>query len=350
MIELRHDSLVFSFPEVHESARLTIHPQRTLRIPDDDGDYPLPPGLGRFPLRHVDDFAARVPEKWMEQGGIMFPMYQSEAMWLRFGSERDRERDVDYPFAVKIATGKVNAVSGKTWKNGVNRTPQDYVVVPMQPWLDGYCVKKGIIRQFVAMPLGSGYSAEEQITGKPEHGGLQILAYPMKREVYEKRFPKREAREDIVRFKIAEPHHMVCDAAPRFDMGLAPGGRMKQEIYRDLFKMADWDLDHSSRCFIHIANSMVWHSITGEAPPTTPFTAEEYTRAGFPWFEWYNDTSKALQGSGVLAGMKSVAQLGKEKGDVPLPENQPVDPNNVVRLRKGPRPGQVREWNEPANV
>ena len=48
------------------------------------------------------------------------------------------------------------------------RDPQNYVVVPGQPWLDGYCVEKGIIRQFVAMPLGQGYSVEEQLTGEPE--------------------------------------------------------------------------------------------------------------------------------------------------------------------------------------
>src|SRR4051794_108514 len=53
VIELRHDALVFSFPELHGDARLEIDFQRTLRIPDDDSAYPLPPGLGRFPLRHV---------------------------------------------------------------------------------------------------------------------------------------------------------------------------------------------------------------------------------------------------------------------------------------------------------
>ena len=40
------------------------------------------------------------------------------------------------------------------------------------------------IRQFVAMPLGEGFTAEEQITGKAEHGGLQIIVYPMKHEAY----------------------------------------------------------------------------------------------------------------------------------------------------------------------
>ena len=59
MIELKHDSLVFSFSEVHPDAQLTINFQRTLRIPDDGKDYPLPPGLGQFPMKHVDDY----PEK-----------------------------------------------------------------------------------------------------------------------------------------------------------------------------------------------------------------------------------------------------------------------------------------------
>ena len=232
--------------------------------------------------------------------------------------------------------------SGETWRDGLNRRPQDYVVVPEQPWLDGYCVEKGVIRQFVAMPLGSGYTAEEQVTGAAEHGGLQILAYPMKREVYEQRFPKRSEEEPRA-WRCMES--VACAAPPAPDMGLAPGGRMEQEIFEDPYNVADWDLDSGSRCFIHIANSMVWRSITGENPPTTPPTAEEYTRAGLPWFKWYDDGNKALAGAGVLAGMKSIAQLGNEKGDVPLPENEPVTPAAIVKLRKGLKPGQVREWN-----
>ena len=42
MIQLESNELVFAFPDVHESARLEINFQRTLRIPDDGEDYPLP--------------------------------------------------------------------------------------------------------------------------------------------------------------------------------------------------------------------------------------------------------------------------------------------------------------------
>ena len=168
MIELKHDSLIFSFSEVHPKAQLSINFQRTLRIPDDGKDYPLPPGLGQFPIKHVDDYSEKVPSLWIQHGGVMLPMYQSEALWLNFNSEYLHEHGTPYPFAIKVATGKINAVTGNNWSDGLKRSPQDYMVSPEQPWLDGYCVEKGFIRQFVAMPLGAGYSAEEQITGEAE--------------------------------------------------------------------------------------------------------------------------------------------------------------------------------------
>jgi hypothetical protein len=332
MIELKRDSLVVSFPEVHRDARLELNFQRTLRIPDDDGTYALPPGLGRFPLRHVDDFSKRVPEAWLRRGGVMLPMYQSEALWIAFSSPNG------YPFAVKVAAGKINAVTGDAWDKGLKRDPQDYLSLPDQPWLDGYCVGRGVIRQFVAMPLGSGYSAEEQITGEAEHGGIQIVVYPLKAAAWQERVRGFVMRDEGPRY-VTETLSMMSAA----DMGLAPGGRMEQEIYDDPHRFEDWDLEHGSRCFVHLANSLVWRSITGENPPTTPPTAEEYTRAGLPWFEYYAADLTALEGSDTLKNVKSVSQLGAEKGDNPLPENESVTPKNVKVLRAGLKPGQVRE-------
>ncbi len=125
------------------------------------------PGLGRFPIRHVDDFARQVPTEWLKRGGVVLPMYQSEAMWLLFDSDSIEERCAEYPFAVKIAAGKRCAVSGEAWREGLQRDPQDYLVIPKQPWLDGFVVEKGIIRQFVAMPLGSGYTLKNRSRAEP---------------------------------------------------------------------------------------------------------------------------------------------------------------------------------------
>jgi hypothetical protein len=337
MITLESDRLVFSFPELHKDARLDIAFQRTLRIPDDDRTYPLPPGLGRFPLRHVDDFGARVPEDWRPRGGVMLPMFQSEAMWLGFA------RLSDYPFAVKVATGKINAVDGKPWASGLAREPQNYLATPPQPWLDGYCVAKGVIRQFVAMPLGEGYTAEEQITGEAEHGGIQIVAYPMKQELYEEW--RRRQEEESERIYPAAPRMAQArfSVAPAPGMGLAPGGRMRQHIYDDKHGLDAWDQAHGSRCFVAIANSLSWRAITGEAPPSLPPTARDYAKAKLPWFDYYAD-APAVEGAGVLANLLSVVGMGKKKGETPLPENEPADASVVVPLGPGkPGPRPVRE-------
>lgn len=339
MIELHADNLAVSFPELPGQPRLTIDFQRTLRIPDDGKDYPLPPGLGSFPLRHLDDHASRVPASWLKRGGVLLPMWQSEALWLGFDSGYIADRETDYPFALKVATGKISAITGASWQRGLSRNPQDYLVVPEQPWLDGYCVQKGIIRQFVAMPLGEGYSVEEQLTGEAEFGGMQIEVFPMRAEVFERRFPLISRRE-LPAFSVRE--RCCCEeSAP--GMGLAPGGRMRQEIYEDPFSIHDWDTEHSSRCFIHLVNSATWQAITGQRPPSQPPTARDYTQAGYPWFDYYDSELKALDGSKTLAAVKTVKEKAEAKRAAPLPENETVSVTNIVNLRAGLKSNQVRE-------
>jgi hypothetical protein len=330
MVELIHDTLVFSFPDVHPQARLRVTFQRTLRIPDNGKTYPLPPGLGAFPLKHVDDFAKEVPPAWASHGGVMFPMYQSEALWVLFGSDWIGENRTEYPFAVKIAAGKINAVTGQPWSNDLHARPQDYAVVPDQPWIDGFAVAKGVIRQFVAMPLGSGYSAEEQITGVGEHGGLQILVSPMKRAEFDWRFPRRAA---VSRLDMMMPAAPVPTGSHGAAMGLAPGGRMKQEIYEDPYGLDAWDTSARGRCFAHLVNSLVWEAITGAKPPTPPLTAGQYAKHNLPWFDYYGE-GRALDGGQELQRLRSVIEVAQQKGDVPLPENKDVTPASVVSLRR----------------
>ena len=118
---------------------------------------------------------------------------------------------------------------------------------------------------------------------------------------------------------------------------------MRQEIYDDSHAFKDWDTAHSSRCFVHIANSLVWSSITGSQPPYPPPTASTYTDAGLPWFDYYAEDETAVEGSKELARMQSVTKAGEAKGDVPLPENETVTPENVVVLREKSPKDQVRE-------
>ena len=315
-MELRNDQIIFRFPEVHEDAELAIEFQRTLRIPDDNRRYPLPPGLGKFPLSRVDDYPDNLPETWSEHGGVFLPMYQAEALWINFRA--------DYPMAVKIAAGKVNAVTGEAWQEELSGEPQDYLVVPGQLWLDGFCVQKGLIRQFVAMPLGEGYTVEEQLTGEAEHGGLQIAVYPMKTSIYEERL-----RQRLERLKDSK-------ISPRGspDMGLAPGGLMRQEIYEDEHGIDAWDASTGSRCFAHIVNSVQLLHLTGCQPPSKPPTAQDYTNARLPWYDCYGGDLKALEGAKKLVELDSVASVKLKKGEGFLPDNDPVTPAVVKRLNR----------------
>jgi hypothetical protein len=172
-----------------------------------------------------------------------------------------------------------------------------------------------------------GYSIEEQITGRPEYGGLQIQVYPMRPEIYEQTVKPELLAE---RFSL---HAAICRSP---DMGLAPGGQMRQEIYRDNFGFDVWDRNHSSRCFVHLCNSLVWQSITGQCPPYPPPTAKAYSDAGLPWFDFYRDDVEVLGGSKTLARLKSVSQMSASKSDHALPENNTpkLAADQVIQLRK----------------
>lgn len=277
----------------------------------------------------------------------MMPLYQAEAMWISFGGGGWRPQG--YPCAIKIAAGKINAVSGKPWKPGLDDTERDYIVVPEQPWLDGFCIAKDVIRQFVAMPLGSGYTVEEQLTGNAEHGGVQIIVYPMKKERYAAILREREnaqLRHRTVLSALRAPAAVSEDAA----MGLAAGGRMKQEIYADHYGLHAWDQSVSSRCFVTLVNAAQWHEITGRVPPTKPPTAADYSKAGLPWFDYYAADLETLAGAPELALVKSVAEMAAEKGDDPLGTDGEFNPAPVIGLGPGrphpevrPQKRQVRE-------
>ncbi|MDY0227149.1 MAG: hypothetical protein RBR38_10000 [Desulfomicrobium apsheronum] len=317
MVSLTKNTLEFSFPDVSSLAHCSIEFQRTLRIPDDNRKYPLPPGLGAFPLLHVEDYAKTAPATWRERGGVFLPMYQAEALWINFQGY--------YPCAVKIAAGKINAITGESWRNELSAKPQDYVVIPKQPWLDGFSVGKGLIRQFVAMPLGQGFTAEEQLTGKADIGGIQISVFPMKKEVHQKLFPPVE--DSGIRFCL---NQSVCEESAT--MGLAPGGLVHQEIFEDEYGIEVWDATEMARCFVHLANSEQYLDITGHVPPTEPPTAKQYTNAGMPWFDYYAADQKALQGAKALAELDSIAAKVVKYGKKFLKGNDPVNPTRIVSL------------------
>ncbi|TDL20732.1 ubiquitin-domain-containing protein [Rickenella mellea] len=132
--------------------------------------------MGAFPIYNVADFADRLPKSVVAKGGVFISMYQREAMWMSF---KTLPLDTS-ACAVKVSVGGINALTGYP-QNSPGNAKQDYLAVKGtdgQLWLDGISVSPGVVRQFVAMPLGQGYTVENQVTGKEDVGGLQIDVFP----------------------------------------------------------------------------------------------------------------------------------------------------------------------------
>ena len=315
-----------------EVGGLTVTFHRTLRLPEDGKTHALPPSLGAFPLLRVDDYKEKVPEAWREHGGIFLPLYQREALWLGF-------RQADKPRALKVAAGKVNAVSGAPWSETLEaRSEPDYMVAPPQPWLDGFNVGKGVIRQFVAMPLGMRYTVEAQVTGEEKVGGLQLIVFAPKpggKADIEMIIRTTGGYKDCSEYMLSESTSMDSMGSQRrlmrsAEMGLAEGGRMKQKIYEDPYGVEAWEAA-GERCFVHIVNSELWKEITGEDAPATPVSAHSYAAHGYPWFDLYDEHVPAIDGSSVLAGVKTVSEKDAAHGFEGQQDDTPIDEKNIKK-------------------
>ena len=110
-------------------------------------------------------------------------------MWIKFESGR--------PFVIKVYAGGINAISGEPGIENMEtlarrkklleegRPIQDYVVVGSKQcsqWLDGAATNNGRVMQFVATPLGRGYSVEAQMTCQTSVSDLQFEVMPTKRK------------------------------------------------------------------------------------------------------------------------------------------------------------------------
>jgi hypothetical protein len=134
-------------------------------------------------------------------------------MWMNTSSTQ--------PFIINIYVGGVNAVSGEpareTTTTAMRRLKlmeakkniQDYLVTPKQLWLDGIASSDGTVRQFVAMPLGKGYSVEAQVTGEELIGGLQFQITPSKLLPKPKPFKFNPSNFTVKEKPAGTPHYDV---------------------------------------------------------------------------------------------------------------------------------------------
>ncbi|MDX2082077.1 MAG: hypothetical protein SFU53_14930 [Terrimicrobiaceae bacterium] len=317
--------------------------ERTLRLPDDGKVYPLPAGLGSFPIRPVDHYTSTAPAEWIEQGGVLLPMYQGEAFWMSF--------QAGIPTALKITCGSVNALTGDPDHGALSSTPQNYLTLPDQPWLDGFQVSSGVVRQFVAVPTGAGLSASEQLAPERLSHGMVIEAIPLKAEQL---LPDLlEEHEDdvfdrVMRRLLGDWDHRSTALyarlrAPSASLGVGGGGKIQQEIYEDPHGVDAWNQADSIRVCVHICNSALWRAITHENPPHPPFTPEEYRRKGIPWFDFYRDDLEPLPETKKMASLKSVDEVAHAP-NASVHSGEVIEPGLVIQYGNTRRPEAVRQW------
>lgn len=303
---------------IHIGDRFSLSLQRTLRIPDDDQTYPLPPGLGRFPIRASSAFPDRAPPAWLAKGAFFAPVYRREAMWISFNAAPWK------PTAVKVGLGGVNAVSGAVLAAQLATGPQDYLVCPPQLWLDGINGGHGFVRQFVATELGMGWTVEAQVSGSEVMGGLQLIAYEPNPGKFPDVAPPPRPGRQVMRG--------LGQQADR-RMGLAAGGKMSQKIYPDPHGPETWDQGVWASVFIHLISPGQYSAITGEAPPPTPIDAATYTAHGFPWFELYDEGMGDLAPQDALAQVRSLAELSRDDHDPDREATIRIDQQKIHRIR-----------------
>ncbi|KAH8818840.1 hypothetical protein DL96DRAFT_1431116, partial [Flagelloscypha sp. PMI_526] len=327
---------------------------RTLRVPDDATSYALPAGLGTFPLLKAQDYPNSIPDYISQRGGYIMPLFQREAMWISIAGAS---------CAIKISVGGINAITGGKQNEEAPKGMQDYVVGGRQPWIDGIATEPGVVRQFVAMKLGHGYTIEEQLSDTT-HGGIQIDVFPtLAGSVTFHHNTSRLAIDkspndlniklggiitlsttfvptlrDLVRFATPNPvlnvsyrenqpseastsssmrifiktltgKSVTLATLPDARMGIAAGGKISQKIYEDIQSPLMYDDDDPSRAFIHTVSTAAWEMITGVVCPLTPITPALYKAYKYPWFALYDEHLPTVQPSGNFNNVQSVRQL-----------------------------------------
>lgn len=287
-------SIIVEHDEVRVGPDFSLTLQRTLRVPSDGERYPLPPGLGRLPIR------------WLKGAGWCVPLHRREALWLAFDGVDER------PTAVQVGAGRVNAVSGGEWTEGLTGHPQNYVVVPDQLWLDGINAGDGFVRQFLGVPLGEGLTVDSHVGAGREVGALQLRVFAADPARVP---PKPPARNTTV----------MAGA-----MGVGAGGQVLQRIHPDPNGTDAWDRATATEVVLRLVAAEDWSALAGEPPPPTPIDAAAYTAHGLPWFELYDEDQGDLPAAAGLAVVDPV-------DDLPGDRSPKVGPEHVQPLHKSRR-------------
>ncbi len=99
-----------------------------------------------------------------------------------------------------------------------------------------------------------------------------------------------------------------------WEMGLAAGGGIHQEIYED-FNPQIWNWKKSMFVNVQLLNTVIFERITGLKAPACPISPRDYIQGRLPFYHIIQ--SSLIEGSSVLKGIRSVGQIDSSI-DIPI--------------------------------
>ena len=282
---------------------------RTVRVADGQAASNLPPNLGTMRTYNVKDYKDKCPESW-EEDGVFVALHETEAMWMGFYSTK--------PVAMLIGAGGINAINGG--KLGTKLETDNYIVVPPQPWLDGWKGEDGTVCQFVSTAYkgGEGLTVGEQLIGaESKTGGIGIAVFESKEPLSAKNKPVETWGSSAYGSTLTMSMSGICASglhlnssaqtsmrsmARSFDeMGVGKGGKIKQKIYPDPHGLEVWKDKPVAMSVIYLVNAETAEEITGEKVDK-PVISEAYDGK---WFGLKDADEPDVPGSSKFVGLKS---------------------------------------------
>lgn len=271
---------------VHMEAFAGVRLQRALRLPKGTPPYNSVRSDSFHIPRTINEHCNDPGLDWfMRSGEYVICTHSSESVTLEFLSP------FAYPFAVVVSIGGLDALTGGEQIGTLSRTPQNYITLPCQNWLDAWLAPSGGTYDFTAPDPGLPDSDGLYRPFEDERDRITLGFIPMKAEAF-----SRYCKE--VDNNAGRPVYGADDFAERFVETYLLSGRMRYEqekgdtwdagvVHPDPFDPDDWDATATQEVAVTLVRPSVWSTLMKEAVGEALFNRDVYDEAGVPWFEEY---------------------------------------------------------------
>ncbi len=286
MFELDPEYLSVRDDAWHPEAIAGVRFQRALRLPAGREPYDSVRSDAFHVPRALNDHFEGLDFEWLLRSNQhIICLTSSEAVTLEFATPHT------YPFAVKVAIGTIDALSGARAGGTLGLLPQDYLALPCQNRIDSWCDGAGATHDFAAPAPGPLDANGAPQPADDESDCISITFVPMKPDVFQRRCTE-------IDLNAGRQVYGAPDFAERFTETHMLNARMRYElekgetwdagmVYPDPFDADDWDADRAATVAVTMVGPQAWQALTGEAADPPLFSRDIYDQAGVPWEDRY---------------------------------------------------------------